>query len=175
MLGSFTLLLAAVFGWAAYAKWQDGATFRGALDRLLPKTAAQLVSRLMPAAELLVCAALLCASNAFRPLAAGTCLAMLLGFTAALWVMHLRHMPACGCFGEASDEHSHLNGIARNVLLGCCAFATLRWPAQANPFAEGPANLAAHLTIAAGMACTWSLLNGLIGFYRATTQGGQRA
>jgi uncharacterized membrane protein len=175
MFGSFSLLLAAVFGWAAYAKWQDDTAFRSTLARLFPSAVAPVVSRLIPALELVLACALLFASPAYRPLVATSVIVLLLAFCGALAYMHVRQLPACGCFGEQADEPEHLTGILRNLLLLVVAVCIALYPAEASPFSGGPWLLLAHATIATGFVCLWSLVIGMVRFYTKISEGAANA
>ena len=153
------LLLAGTLAVAALAKLADRAAFRATLSRLVAPPLARTLTLAVPAAELALAAALVCGLGG--RLAPAAALLLLLAFTAVLG----RAVP-CRCFGAAGDGDPAAARV-RNALLGAAAAALIVWPA--GPLWEVPAGeLAGAATVAAGLACAWSLARAL------TLQAGAR-
>jgi hypothetical protein len=120
-----SLVVAAVFGWAAAAKVTRPAAWRRALEAYrLPAPLRALATWTVPAAEAAVPVAILAGSVA---VGAGVALTLLLAFSGAvLWARRGRadRLP-CGCFGRGSSRSVRLL-LARNVGLAALAWIAAR-------------------------------------------------
>lgn len=119
------LLLAAVFGAAAFMKARDGARLRaGLVDFGVPAAVAGPGGALLVAAEGATALGLLWGPAA--GFAAAAAVALLFVFTAAIVVNLVRgRAPACNCFGQLHVAPIGWSTVARNVALGAIAVALL--------------------------------------------------
>jgi putative oxidoreductase len=115
-------LLAAMWLWAGWLKWQDPNAFAIAIDnyRLLPPTLISVVALALPTFELVLGVALLAG-----PLQRGAALltaGLLLMFTAGMAQAKLRGIDLdCGCFGSATTAKVEWTSLLRNVVLASVA------------------------------------------------------
>jgi hypothetical protein len=140
------LLLAGTLGVAALAKLADRPAFQATLGTVVPPQRARRLAVAVPVAELLLAVALVTgAGGRGAPVAA---LLLLVAFSVVL----SRGVP-CRCFGSDTDPGA---ARVRNVLLGATALALIAWP-PGPLWAIEPDELAGAATVAAGLACAWSL------------------
>ena len=152
MAAAACLLLAGTLAVAAVAKLADRAAFRATLVRHVPAAPARWLAVAVPAAELVLAAALV--AGVGGRLAPAAALLLLVAFSAAL-----ARGARCRCFGAAGDGDPAA-GRARNVLLGAAAVALIAWP-PGPLWATGTEELAGAATVAAGLVCAWSLARAL--------------
>jgi hypothetical protein len=125
VLGDFSaLLLALVFGSAAWGKFAAWTEFEGVVGnyRLLPRALVVPAAKLLPPVEaILALAVLLPASRTVAACALGTLL-IAFGAAIAINVMRGRVDIDCGCFRSSLKQHLSWWLVLRNALLVAAAF-----------------------------------------------------
>jgi hypothetical protein len=122
-----TIILAAVFAWAAAAKMIRPGAWRRAVDaHALPPAVGGAAIVLVPLAEAAVTVLVLTGSV---HIAAGLSLVLLAGFSVALLRLRSRlgDRAPCGCFGSSRTRSIRLL-LARNAILAVLAAAALAGP-----------------------------------------------
>ncbi|MEM9710835.1 MAG: MauE/DoxX family redox-associated membrane protein [Actinomycetota bacterium] len=147
------VLLAVVFGWAAFAKLGDRFAATGRFRRLgLP--APGLAVRLIVAVELVTALALVT-----RPRIGGiVAIAVLAAFTLFLADAIRRGVQVgCGCFGQAADHPVSGRDLARNVALVAVAVIATDTTTLVRPGVEAIVLAATIVLVAAVLAGLWDL------------------
>ena len=158
MTVALCLLLAGTLLAAGLAKARDPRPLRSTLRALTGERPAAVLALAVPAAEIILAAALVAGAGAGGRAPAAAAALLLIAFTAALAVLRRRRVP-CHCFGAAGNG-GLATGQLRNLGLAAAALVLVAQPAGAL-WSAGASELAGASTVALGAACAWLLATAL--------------